>query len=269
VSETGLTVPVPQLESGLVAYLLQRIATLNHPLHQPNAMNGIEGMRYAMAQPFRDRADAGRQLAGQLPHYANRQDVIVLGLPRGGVPVAYEIAMALQAPLDVFVVRKIGVPGHEELALGALASGGIRVFNEDIRDGLPAPEKVLDELTAREQRELERREQDYRGDQPPCDLANKTVILVDDGVATGASMRAATAALRRHNPQFLVGAVPVAAPRTCDELCLLVDEMVCAATPQPFSAVGAWYRNFTQTSDTEVRDLLERARTQPQQQEAR
>ncbi len=209
---------------------------------------------------FRDRADAGRQLAVQLQDYAEREDTVVLGLPRGGVPVAYEIAVALRLPLDVFVVRKIGVPGQEELALGALASGGILVFNEDILSVLHAPDEVLHELVAQQQYEIEQRERRYRGDRPPYDLGGKTLILVDDGLATGATMRAAVAALRRHKPQQIVAAVPVSAPQIAEELRMLVDEMICLATPEPFASVGTWYQNFTQTSDRTVSELLENAR---------
>lgn len=213
-----------------------------------------------MPKSFRNRADAGQRLAAMLHTYADRSDVLVLGLPRGGVPVAYEIAEALNAPLDVFVVRKIGVPGHEELALGAIATGGVRVFNEDVRYALRAPEAVIDELTAREQRELERRERVYRGDHPALSPTGKIAILVDDGLATGASMRAAIAALRQQNPGKIIVAVPTAAPQVCDEFRHEVDEIVCAITPEPFMAVGLWYQDFTQTSDQEVRDLMERAR---------
>jgi predicted phosphoribosyltransferase len=208
---------------------------------------------------FRDRADAGRQLAEELTAYADRPDVLVLALPRGGVPVAYEVARALHAPLDVFLVRKLGVPGHAELAMGALATGGVRVLNEDVVEGLRIPEEVIDEVAAEEQRELQRREAAYRGDRPPLDVRGRTVILVDDGLATGASMRAAVAALRQQRPAQIVIAVPVAAAETCAELRTEVDDLVCAHTPRPFYAVGLWYEDFSQTTDAEVHDLLERA----------
>lgn len=212
-----------------------------------------------MRQPFRDRADAGRQLATRLGEYANRADVIVLALPRGGVPVAYEIAEALHAPLDVFVVRKIGVPGREELALGAIATGGVRVFNEQVLDAVRTPEALINEITVREQRELERRERDYRGNRPPLAVQGQTVILVDDGLATGASMRAAITALRQQEPARIIVAVPTAAPEICDEIRHEVDAIVCAVTPQPFVAVGLWYKDFSQTTDAEVRELIARA----------
>jgi predicted phosphoribosyltransferase len=208
---------------------------------------------------FRDRADAGRQLADELVAYAGRPDVLVLALPRGGVPVAYEVARALHVPLDVFLVRKLGVPGHAELAMGALATGGVRVLNEEVVHGLRIPDEVIDEVAAEEQRELERREAAYRGDRPPLEVRGKTVILVDDGLATGASMRAAVAALRQRQPAQVVVAVPVAAPETCAEFRAEVDDIVCAHTPRPFHAVGLWYEDFAQTTDGEVHALLERA----------
>jgi predicted phosphoribosyltransferase len=205
---------------------------------------------------FEDRHDAGRRLAGLLMHHADRPDVVVLGLPRGGVPVAFEVARALAAPLDVFVVRKLGFPGHEEFAMGAIASGGVRVLNPDVA-ALPMPADAMDVVTRREQAELARREVRYRGDRPPLDLARRTVILVDDGLATGASMLAAAKAVALRDPARVVAAVPVGAPEACATLRDQVDEMVCALTPQGFGAVGAWYRDFAQTSDDEVRDLLE------------
>jgi predicted phosphoribosyltransferase len=208
---------------------------------------------------FHDRADAGRVLAGRLAAYADRPDVLVLALPRGGVPVGYEVARALRAPLDVFLVRKLGVPGREELAMGALASGGVRVLNEDVVRALGIPEEVLDGVTAAEEQELRRREQTYRGDRLQPDVAGRTVILVDDGLATGSTMRAAVAALRRLGPARIVVAVPVGAVDTCAELEAEADEVVCALTPEPFLAVGLWYEDFTQTSDEEVRELLDRA----------
>ncbi len=208
---------------------------------------------------FRDRAEAGRRLAGLLPQYAARDDVIVLALPRGGVPVAYEIARALGAPLDVFLVRKLGVPGHAELAMGAIASGGTRVLNEEIVAGLGISPELIDAVAARESVELSRRERAYRGDRPPIDVRNRIVILIDDGLATGATMRAAAAALRQAGPREIVVAVPLASRETCEAFRAEVDVVVCASTPEPFYAVGLWYEDFAQTTDAEVRDLLARA----------
>lgn len=208
---------------------------------------------------FRDRADAGRRLAAELTDYADRPDVLVLALPRGGVPVAYEVAKALRAPLDVFLVRKLGVPGHEELAMGAIASGGVRVLNEDVVRYSRISGNMIDRVTEREQRELERRERAYRDDRPAPEVSGRTVILIDDGLATGSTMRAAAAALRAKQPAQLVVAVPVAAPETCDEFRSEVDAIVCAVTPEPFRGVGLWYDDFSQTTDEEVRDLLARA----------
>jgi predicted phosphoribosyltransferase len=212
-----------------------------------------------METVYQDRHDAGRKLAERLRKYANRPDVLVLALPRGGVPVAYEVARALNAPLDVFVVRKLGVPRHEELALGAIASGGIRVLNTDVIRALHIPEQVVEEVTARELRELERREQLYRAGRPPPELKGRTVILIDDGLATGATMYAALRALRQQQPARLIVAVPVAAPSTCRELLGEADEVICARMPDPFFGVGLWYQQFEQTSDQEVRDLLAQA----------
>jgi predicted phosphoribosyltransferase len=223
-----------------------------------------------MAQQFRDRADAGRRLAAELTTYANRPDVLVLALPRGGVPVGFEVAQALNAPLDVFLVRKLGVPGHEELAMGAIASGGIYVLNDEVVNSLRIPAEMIDAAAYSERRELDRRERAYRDDRPPADVRGRTVVLVDDGLATGATMRAAAAALRRQDPARIVVAVPTAARETCDGLSALVDDIVCATTPEPFYAVGLWYEDFSQTTDAEVRDLLERAaRCQPGQARAR
>jgi putative phosphoribosyl transferase len=183
----------------------------------------------------------------------------VLALPRGGVPVAYEVARALGAPLDVFLVRKLGVPGHEELAIGAIASGGVRVLNQELARALRIPDQMIEAIAAKEQQELERRERLYRGDRPPPDVRGRTVILVDDGLATGATMYAAVEALRQQQQARIIVAVPIAAPETCAELSEEVDEVICAVTPQPFHAVGLWYEDFSQTSDDEVRDLLARA----------
>src|SRR5436305_7598261 len=207
---------------------------------------------------YRDRIDAGKQLAARLTDYADRDDVLVLALPRGGVPVAYEVAQALRAPLDIFLVRKLGVPGHEELAMGAIATGGVRVLNDDVVDYLGIPGEVIDAVAADELRELERREHAYRGDRPEPDVRGKTIILVDDGLATGSTMRAAASALRRQDPARIVVAVPVSAPQTCNEYRMGVDEIICAITPEPFHAVGMWYADFSQTTDEEVRDLLAR-----------
>jgi predicted phosphoribosyltransferase len=208
---------------------------------------------------FASRREAGEKLAEKLSSYVNRRDVLVLGLPRGGVPVAYEIARALRAPLDVFLVRKLGVPGYEELAMGAIATGGVRVLNKDIMAQIDIPELVIDAVAQREQEELQRRERLYRHGRPGLNVRDRTIILVDDGLATGSTMRAAAAAVRQMQPAKLVVAVPVAARETCDELEDEVDEVVCAVTPEPFMAVGMWYSDFSQTSDDEVRELLARA----------
>lgn len=208
---------------------------------------------------FRNRRDAGRYLASKLMKYAGRSDVLVLGLPRGGVPVAFEVARALRAPLDIFLVRKLGLPGHEELAMGAIASGGVRVLNEHVVRNLGVSEDTLAAVAAAEQKELVRREQLYRGDRSTPDVRGRTIILIDDGLATGSTMRAAVAALRRREPARIVVAVPVGAPETCAEFQEEADEAICARMPEPFYAVGAWYRDFSQTTDEEVRELLEQA----------
>lgn len=205
---------------------------------------------------YEDRREAGRMLAEELLAYARGPDVLVLALPRGGVPVGYEVAARLGVPLDVFVVRKLGVPGREELALGAIASGGARVLSRDVVEGLEIPDAVIESVTARETLELERRERLYRGGRPALDVAGATVILVDDGLATGASMRVAVAAVKRLGPARIVVAVPVSSPDVCDEIAGLVDEAVCARTPSPFRSVGRWFRDFRQTTDEEVRALL-------------
>lgn len=208
---------------------------------------------------FRDRRDAGRKLAQKLTAYAGRTDIIVLALPRGGVPVAYEVALALHAPMDIFIVRKLGLPGHEELAVGAIASGSARVLNEEIIGYLNISEAVIDAISQRELQELERRERAYRGDRPPLHVEGRTIILIDDGLATGASMRAAIAGLRAQNPAHIVVAVPTAAPETCEALEPEVDQMICATTPEPFYGVSRWYEDFSQTTDEEVKMLLEEA----------
>lgn len=195
-------------------------------------------------------------MAQKLSDYAGREDLLVLALPRGGVPVAFEVAAALRVPLDLFLVRKLGVPGHEELAMGAIASGGVRVLNDDVVRYLGISAEVIEEVAQAEQRELECRERAYRDDCLPPDVRGRTVILIDDGLATGSTMRAAVAALRRRQPAYLVVAVPVAAPQTCDEFRAEADDIICAATPEPFRGVGLWYEDFSQTTDDEVRELL-------------
>jgi predicted phosphoribosyltransferase len=207
---------------------------------------------------FRDRRDAGRLLAAELAGYANRPEVLVLALPRGGVPVAYEVARSLGAPLDVFLVRKLGVPGQEEVAMGAIATGGVRVLNDRIVRGLRIPDRTIDAVAAKERGELARRERLYRGDRPPPGVRGRTVILVDDGLATGATMHAAIEALRAQQPARIVVAVPTAPREVCEALRAEVDDVVCAITPEPFHAVGLWYEDFSQTTDEEVRDLLAR-----------
>ncbi|NLG49018.1 MAG: phosphoribosyltransferase [Chloroflexi bacterium] len=209
---------------------------------------------------FQNRVDAGRQLAQRLmAEYGNRSDVVVLALPRGGVPVAFEVAQQLRAPMDVFLVRKLGVPGQEELAMGAIATGGVRVVNPGVVRSLGISEEAIEAVAAQEQRELARRERAYRGDHPALDVRERVAILVDDGLATGASMRAAVTAVRLQKPSKVVVAVPVAAPDTCRSLEPLVDEIICLETPAPFFGVGAWYRDFSQLTDDQVRALLERA----------
>jgi predicted phosphoribosyltransferase len=209
---------------------------------------------------FGDRTEAGKHLATQLLKYKDREDVLVLALPRGGVPVAFEVAQTLKVPLDIFLVRKLGVPGHEELAMGAIATGGVRVLNEEVVEYLKIPETIIDSIAATELEELKRREIAYRGDHAEPDVKGKIVILVDDGLATGSTIRAAAQALRQQGPARIVVAVPVSAPQTCDEYRIGVDEIVCAVTPEPFFGVGQWYVDFSQTSDEEVRDLLARGR---------
>lgn len=213
-----------------------------------------------MTRPFfHDRADAGRQLAERLSAYRRRPDVLVLALPRGGVPVASEVARALEVPLDVLLVRKLGVPGHPELAMGAIASDGIRVLNPDVIRSTGVTAEVIEHAARREAGELARRERIYRGNRAAPAVEGRTVILIDDGLATGATMRAAAEGIRQRHPARVIVAVPVAAEATCDEIGELVDEVVCLHTPEPFVAVGLWYEEFDQTGDVEVRDLLAHA----------
>jgi putative phosphoribosyl transferase len=210
-----------------------------------------------MAVPFKNRADAGRQLAGKLTRYAGaRESAMVLGLARGGVPVAFEVAAALRASLDVFLVRKLGVPGHEELAMGAIATGGVRVLNREVIEELGIAEATIEQVAEREQRELERREREYREGQPPPEVRGRIVVLVDDGLATGSTMRAAARAVRQRQPLRVVVAAPVGAPQTCSEIATDADEVTCLYTPPQFHAVGLWYEDFSQTTDEEIRQLL-------------
>jgi len=208
---------------------------------------------------FKDRLDAGRKLAKKLSKYANRSDILILGLPRGGVPVAFEVAKELNVKMDVFVVRKLGVPENEELAMGAIASDNIIVLNEDVVRSFQISKQSIDAVAARELRELERREYIFRGKRPKLSISDSTVILIDDGLATGATMNAATAAVKTKNPTKIVIAVPTGAPDTCRSFEGKVDEVICVATPEPFYAVGAWYEDFSQTTDEEVCELLEKA----------
>ena len=210
-------------------------------------------------RPYLDRRDAGAQLALRLDQYRGRGDVVVLALPRGGVPVAYEVARALEAPLDVFLVRKLGVPGYGELAMGAIASGGVRVLNDDVVSWYRIPSEIIADVARNEQLELERRERAYRDGRPPIQLHDRVVILVDDGLATGSTMKAAVEAVRARRPAKVVVAVPVGAAATCEEFSQLADETVCARAPARFVAVGQWYRDFSQTTDEDVRELLHSA----------
>ena len=212
-----------------------------------------------MERAFANRTEAGRLLAEKLEKYASRNDVVVLGLPRGGVPVAYEVAKHLHAPLDVFIVRKLGVPGFEELAAGAIASGGVRVLNEDVVRAIPFASEAIEAVTARETAELQRREQIYREGRPAPELRDRIVILVDDGLATGATMRAAVKALQQQDPAKVIVAVPVGPADTCGELAQEADEAICLSTPPFFQAVGQYYEDFSQTSDDDVRELLAKA----------
>jgi putative phosphoribosyl transferase len=218
-----------------------------------------------MGARFRDRFQAGRRLAAVLAPYAGRPNLLVLALPRGGVPVGYEVARALHAPLDVMLVRKLGVPGHEELAMGAIASGGVRVLSDDIVRALGIPDWSIAAVAANEEKELARREHAYREGRPAADVRGRTVILVDDGLATGSTMRAAAAALKAQHPERLVIAVPVAPRETCESLQQEADDVVCALAPEPFYAVGNWYEDFSQTTDDEVRELLRRAAEAPEE----
>jgi putative phosphoribosyl transferase len=211
-------------------------------------------------EPFRDRGDAGRRLAGALGAFRGRDDVIVLGLPRGGLPVAFEVARELDAPLDAYLVRKLGVPGHEELAMGAIAGDGTRVVAYDVVRRLGITDEVLARVAAEEQRQISEQERRFRAGLGPPDLAGRVVILVDDGLATGSTMRAAIAAVRGQGPQKVVVAVPVAPPETCQALTSIADEVICLARPKPFLSVGTWYERFGQTSESEIDALLERAR---------
>lgn len=208
---------------------------------------------------YENRHHAGAALAARLAWFSGRGDVVVLALPRGGVPVAFEVARALDAPLDVFLVRKLGLPGHRELAMGAIASGGVRVLNDQVVSSYRIPADVIDAVAREEQQELERRERTYREGRPPVELRDRIVILVDDGLATGSTMKAAVEAVRAHAPARIVIAVPVGAPETCRELTEVANEVVCAWAPAGFGAVGQWYRDFSETSDQEVRDLLQAA----------
>jgi putative phosphoribosyl transferase len=212
-----------------------------------------------MQLPFKNRIEAGRLLAEELKSYANRTDVLVLALPRGGLPVAFEVAQALGAPLDLMLVRKLGVPRQEELAMGAIAAGGTKVLNQDLVKSLNISDAALEAVISKEKRELERREHTYRGDRPVPEVGNRCVILIDDGLATGATMKAAVLALRQQQPAQIIIGVPVAPPDTAEELRKEADEIICLATPEPFYAIGTWYVDFSQTSDEEVRTLLARA----------
>jgi putative phosphoribosyl transferase len=215
-----------------------------------------------MIETLRNRTEAGQLLAKKLTAYANRSDVLVLGLPRGGVPVAFEIATAINAPLDICIVRKLGVPGHEELAMGAIAMGGVMVLNEEVVRGAKIAQPIIERVAAREKRELARRDRLYRGDRPFPELRGLTVILVDDGIATGSTLQAAIAIVERQQPKSIVVAVPVAPQSTCDELKGQVDEVVCLMMPEPLRAIGLWYDDFLPTTDAEVQDLLARAERQ-------
>ncbi|MDJ0675424.1 MAG: phosphoribosyltransferase [Calothrix sp. MO_167.B42] len=212
-----------------------------------------------MTFKFSNRTEAGKMLAQKLTAYTNRKDVLVLALPRGGVPVGSEVAKALNAPLDVCIVRKLGVPGHKELAMGAIANGGVRILNYDVVGWLNISSATIEKVAAHELRELQRRDRVYRGDRSPPNVRNNTIILVDDGIATGSTIRAAIAILQQQKPQRIVVATPVAPLSVCRELQALVDEVVCLSMPEPFYAIGLWYENFNQTTDAQVRQLLEKS----------
>jgi predicted phosphoribosyltransferase len=221
-----------------------------------------QSLKVGEMTPFKDRRDAGRKLAQKLSAYASQPNMLILALPRGGMPVAYEVALALNVSLDIFLVRKLGLPGREELAIGAIASGGVRILNSDIIRMLSVPEEVINFIARRELQELQRQERLHRGQRPSPEVRNRKVILIDDGLATGASMRAAVAGLRAQHPSRIVIAVPAAAAGTCDALRSEVDEVVCAITPEPFYGVSRWYEDFSQVTDEEVRTLLENANHQ-------
>ena len=228
-----------------------------------SAISGLDrhlltNVMLTMTRPFADRREAGAELGAALRQYSGRNDVVVLALPRGGVPVGFEVAESLDAPLDIFLVRKLGMPGYPELGMGAIASGGVRVLNDDVVKWYQIPDWAIDDVAREEQRELERRERDYRRGRPMTDVRDRVVILVDDGLATGSTMRAAVQAVRLHKPKRVVVGVPVGAPSTCAQFADVTDETVCARTPEPFNAVGQWYRDFSQTTDEEVRELLDR-----------
>jgi len=212
-----------------------------------------------ITQRFRNRTEAGRLLASNLARYANRPNVLILALPRGGAPVAFEIAQALKLPLDVFLVRKLGVPGQEELAMGAVASGNVRILQPEVIEGLGIPRLAVEAVTAEETRELARRERAFRGDRPRPQVCGRNIILVDDGLATGSTMRAAVTALKLQRPERIIVAVPVADSETCDEIKNEVDEIICLRTPTSFYAVGSWYETFPQLTDEEVREFLRNA----------
>ena len=232
---------------------------MNVWMPKPSVYAIVIGMTGEYIPLFRDRCEAGRLLARRLETHAHRADVVVLALPRGGVPVAFKVAEALRAPMDVYLVRKLGVPGHEELAMGAIATGGVRILNQEVIATLGLTTDMIESVTRHEEQELARREETYRGHRAAVTLRDRRVILVDDGLATGSTMRAAVASVRRHGPARIIVAVPTGAGETCSDLKKEVDELVCAFTPEPFLGVGMWYEDFSQTSDQEVRDLLERA----------
>ena len=224
------------------------------PVHRQSVANTV-AWHSDNRRPYDNRREAGVELASRIARFKG-PDTVVLALPRGGVPVGYEVARALEAPLDVFLVRKLGVPGHRELAMGAIASGGVRVLNEDVVGWYGITPAAIEQVAREEQVELERRERAYRNGRPPIPLEGRTVVLVDDGLATGSTMRAGVQAIRVQRPARIVVAVPVGAPDTCRQFADIADEVICARTPEPFSAVGLWYRDFTPTNDAQVRELL-------------